>query len=468
MTAKGADGLANVSEWQGKSVVVIGLGIEGEDLARYFAGQGAAVTVSDAKDASALAQRIAALDGLGVRFRLGGNDPADIIEADLVCLSQSVPQSNPAVVAARSFSKPLETGTTLFLKQFPGPIVGITGSSGKTTTTSLVDAIFAAAGRDHVLGGNIGRGLMSLLAPAGKQTWAVLEISHTQLALTENSPRVAALLGVTPNHLDQFSWAEYINLKRKIFAFQTAGDTVVFNADDPISNQLRAGLNTAAEVFLFSLETDHGASGSFLRDQAIWWRRGDREEPAVSISDVPLRGPHNLANVAAATAIAAACDIDPEAVGRAVRAFSPPPHRLEFVANVNGIDFFNDSIATTPERALAALRSFDQPSVLLLGGRDKQLPLDGLMDEISRRCRAVITFGESGMALAQAADQTGAPVVRATALSEAVESALAQAQPGDVVLLSPACTSFDAYENFEQRGVEFRELVALLPKGEPR
>lgn len=457
-----------MSEWQDKKVAVIGLGIEGEDLARYFAGQGAVVTVSDTKDAEALAQRISALDGLGVRFRLGGNDPADIIDADLVCLSQGVPQSNPAVVAARDFSKPVESGTTLFFKQFPGPIVGITGSSGKTTTTSLVDAIFTAAGREHVLGGNIGQGLMSLLEGASVATWAVVEISHTQLVLTERSPQFAALLGVTPNHLDQFSWQEYIELKRKIFAFQQTGDTVVFNADDEISNQLRANLDTGADVFLFSIETDHGASGAFLRDDAVWWRRGDRIEAVVRIDDVPLRGVHNLANVAAATAIAAACDIEPEAVGRAVRAFKPPPHRLEFVASLSGVDFFNDSIATTPERALAALRSFDQPSVLLLGGRDKQLPLDSLMREVGSRCRAVVTFGESGPVMAHAAEQTGVTVIRADALSTAVEAAANAAQPGDVVLLSPACTSFDAHQNFEQRGADFRELVAMLSKGEAR
>lgn len=457
-----------MSEWQGKQVFVIGLGIEGEDLARYFAGQGADVTVSDTKDAEALEQRIQQLAGLGVRFRLGGNDPADVLDADLVCVSQGVPQSNPAVAAARNFSKRLETGTTLFLSQFPGPIVGITGSSGKTTTTSLVDAIFTAAGREHVLGGNIGQGLMSLLEGASVTTWAVVEISHTQLVLTERSPQVAALLGITPNHLDQFSWEEYIQLKRKIFAFQKAGDTVVFNAADPISRELRSNLETAAQVYLFSIEADHGASGAFLRDGAVWWRRGDRNEAAVSISDIPLRGSHNLANVAAATAIAAACNIEPRAVGRAVRAFKAPPHRLEFVAKVNGADFFNDSIATTPERALAALRAFDQPSVLLLGGRDKQLPLDSLMSEVSRRCRAVVAFGESGLAMAHAAQQTGVTVVRTATLSQAVEAASAQAQAGDVVLLSPACTSFDAYENFEQRGADFRELVASLAKGEPR
>ena len=456
-----------MSEWQGKNVLVIGLGIEGEDLARYFARQGAAVAVSDTKDSEALAQRINALDGLGISFRLGGNDPADVLDADLVCVSQGVPQSNPAVAAARNFSKPLATGYTLFLEKFPGPIVGITGSSGKTTTTSLVDAIFTAAGREHVLGGNIGRGLMSLLDGSSSKTWAVVEISHTQLVLARSSPRIAALLGITPNHLDQFSWEEYVELKRKIFAFQQTGDMVVFNTDDEISNQLRANLNTGAEVFLFSLETDHGASGAFLRDDAVWWRNGDGSEAAVRIGDVPLRGSHNLANVAAATAIAAACDISPEAVGRAVRAFKPPPHRLEFVANVNGVEFFNDSIATTPERALAALRAFDQSSVLLLGGRDKQLPLDSLMSEITRRCRAVIAFGESGVTMADAAERTGVTVVRSGSLSEAVKAASVQAQAGDVVLLSPACTSFDAHENFEQRGADFRELVALLAQGNP-
>ena len=190
--------------------------------------------------------------------------------------------------------------------------------------------------------------------------------------------------------------------------------------------------------------------------------------PAVAVADIPLRGVHNVANVAAAAAVAAACAIGPEAVARAVPAFKAPPHRLEFVARVAGVDYFNDSIATAPERTLAGLRSFDEPVVLLLGGRDKNLPLDDLMAEAARRCRAIVCFGEAAPLFARAAAAAGIAVERVDSLTAAVEAARSLAQEGDVVLLSPACTSFDAYANFEQRGDDFRRLVAPLPEGHGR
>jgi UDP-N-acetylmuramoylalanine--D-glutamate ligase len=459
--------MTDKQDWQGKKVTIIGLGIEGEDMARYFAGHGAAVTVTDRKPASALRERMDALHGLAIDYRLGGTDVSSVAGANLVCVSQSVPLDNELVLAAKRQGSRIESMTSLFLELYPGPVAGITGSSGKTTTTSLVDAIFSAAGRPHVLGGNIGVGLMQLLAeaerrrlPEGVAFWAVLEISHTQLQLTRRSPQVAALLNVTPNHLDQFSWEEYVALKRNIFAHQAAADAVVLNADDPVSRQLRP--QAKGRVFLFSVGGDPGGDGAFLQDGRVYWRRDGRTEGVIAASAIPLRGFHNVANVAAATAIAAACEIGPEAVGAAVRSFRPPEHRLELVARVGGVDYYNDSIATAPERTLAALRSFEDAVVLLLGGREKSLPLGEMLDEAKRRCRAIVCFGESGPALAAAVKARGIPVFRRATLAEAFEVAAAEARRGDVVLLSPACTSFDAYDNFEQRGVEFRNLVAQL------
>jgi UDP-N-acetylmuramoylalanine--D-glutamate ligase len=456
--------MTDKQDWRGKKVTVVGLGIEGEDLARYFAGRGASVTVSDMKSREALAKRVTELEPLGVRFSLGGNDPADTSGADLVCVSQGVPLEIPALEAARARGVCLESILSLFLDLYPGPVVGITGSSGKTTTTSLVDAIFTTAGRRHVLGGNIGIGLMSLVDEARPDAWAVIEVSHSQLVMVRRSPQIACLLNVTPNHLDRFSWQEYVDLKRRIFAYQRPEDAVVFNADDPMSGQLRP--EAKGRVFLFGSAGDHGSDGAFAAGGAIYWRRDGLTEKALNVNEVPLRGAHNVANVVAATAIAAACDIGAEAVRRAVGAFQPPPHRLELVARVDGVDYYNDSIATAPERTLAALRSFDEASVLLLGGRDKKLPLDDLAREAARRCRAVVCFGESGPALAKGMAGAGVPVETVKALAPAVERAHALARPGDVVLLSPACTSFDAYDNFEQRGVDFRQIVSTLGRGD--
>jgi UDP-N-acetylmuramoylalanine--D-glutamate ligase len=352
---------------------------------------------------------------------------------------------------------------TLFLDRWQGPVCGITGSSGKTTTTSLVDAIFTAAGRSHVLGGNIGRGLLAHLENASPAAWAVLELSHTQLVLTRTSPDVAALTNVTPNHLDQFTWEEYVGLKRKIFAFQDESGRAVFNLDDPVSQELRP--DARGRVFLFSTAGDHGSDGAYVEEGAVYWRLDGRTERVIDTAAIPLRGAHNIANVSAATAIAAACEIGPEAVETAVRGFKAPAHRIELVATVNGVQYYNDSIATAPERTLAALRSFDEPIVLLLGGREKHLPLDDLMAEAKARCRAAVCFGEAGPLFADACEAAGIETVRVGPLADAVEAASRVAQQGDVVLLSPACTSFDAYPNFEARGVDFRALVSRLPQG---
>lgn len=455
--------MTDKQEWLGKNITVVGLGIEGEDLARYFASAGAHVTVSATATAEAARPRIEALAGLDIQFRLGGNDVSHIEGADLVAVSQGVPQGIPMLRAARERGIPIESMMTLFLDRWPGPVCGITGSSGKTTTTSLVAAIFEAAGRRHILGGNIGRGLLGHLEQGTADAWAVLEMSHTQLVLTRTSPDVAAVTNVTPNHLDQFTWEEYVGLKRKIFEFQDAGQRAVFNLDDPVSSEFRH--LAAARTFLFSTAADHGQDGAFLTDGTIYWRLDGRTEAVIDARSVPLRGSHNIANVTAATAIAAACEIEPDAVARAVRAFKAPAHRIELVDTVKGVAWYNDSIATAPERTLAALRSFDEPIVLLLGGRDKHLPLEELMVEAKARCRGVVCFGESGPLLADAAEAAGLSPVRVGNLSEAVEAAAQLAKPGDVVLLSPACTSFDAYPNFEQRGIEFSALVSRLSQG---
>jgi UDP-N-acetylmuramoylalanine--D-glutamate ligase len=456
------------NDWQGKRVTVVGgLGIEGQDLTRYFARHGARVTVSDMRTAGQAPAAVAALRPLGVDLHLGPHDPADGINADLVAVTQGAPLSNPIVVAAREHAVEVASMASLFFDRYPGPVCGITGSSGKTTTTSLVDQIFTAADKDHVLGGNIGRGLMALLDDALAARWAVVEVSHTQLQLTKRSPHVAALLRITPNHLDAFTWDEYVALKRRIYELQTPDDIAVFNADDPVSRDLVS--QARGETLRFSVEADPGTDGAYYAAGTIFWRRHGRTERCVEASEITLRGFHNVANVTGATAIAAACDIGPVAIAAAVREFKAPEHRLEFVARVNGASYYNDSIATSPERTVAALRSFQEPIVLLLGGREKHLPLEEMLDEVSKHCRAVVCFGEAGPLMADACQGTPVPVDLVSSLPDAISAAQSRAREGDVVLLAPACTSFDAYDNFEQRGIEFRRLVhELAPERTPR
>ena len=452
----------------GKRVTVIGLGIEGVDVARYAAAHGSAVSVTDTRPAGSLAGRIRELEGLPITYALGTDGTQAVATSDIVFVSQSVPLDAPAVRTARERGVPVSSMTRWFFERCPGPTIGITGSSGKTTTTSLVAAMLDAGGTPHIVGGNIGTGLLGMLDGMDGRTWGVVEISHTQLQLLERGPHVAGILNITPNHLDRFSWEEYVALKERIVRGQTADDYVVLNLHDELSPEI--ALATPATAWHFTPDDDLPGNGTFVRDGALFLRRDAIEEMLLPADEIPLRGAHNVENVLAAAALAAIAGVRGEDIARAVRAFRPVPHRLEFVAEVDGVRYVNDSIASTPERALAGMRAFVEPLVLLLGGKDKDLPKDELAEEALRRCGGIVFFGADG-ALMEAAVEAHAmdvpqeerpQTVRVATLTEAVRAASEMAENGDVVLLSPACTSFDAYANFEERGEEFRRLVRAM------
>ncbi len=459
--------------FRGRRVTVVGLGIEGVDAVRFFVGKGAHVTVSDAKPPERLARQLARIEGLPVRLSLGGNDPDVLADSDYLFVSQGVPLDLPGIVQARQRGVPVLSMMALFLELCPGPVVGITGSNGKTTTTALLGEMFRYEGLPHVVGGNIGVGLLETLPLVRPYTWAVLEISHTQLQLTSRSPHVAAVLNITPNHLDRFAWDQYRALKANIVRYQGPGDWAVLGYDCEESKSLAA--KVASRVVFFSVQDIEG-EGAFVQRGYAVWRCGGRQRRLFPVSTVRLPGHHNLENALAAAAMACVCGISPESIARAVATFRGVEHRLELVASAEGIEYYNDSIATTPERTLAGMRCFDRPLVLLLGGRDKHLPLEELAEEACRRCRAVVFFGESGPKLEEAVAEAAwrlPPEARPVLVLErdlegAVAAARRLARPGDVVLLSPACTSFDAYENFEERGRHFRALVqSLLREGAP-
>ncbi len=456
----------------GKRVTVVGLGIEGADVATYAATHGASVTVSDSKSPEALAARMQQLEGLQITYALGRLSNEDIAGSDIVFVSQGVPLDLPPIAEARERGVALDSMTRYFMAHCPGPMIGISGSSGKTTTTSLVAAIMAAGGRAYRVGGNIGNGLLGLLDGMDERTWAVLEISHTQLQLTDRSPHVAAVLNVTPNHLDRFGWDEYVALKQKIVRFQSADDHAVFNLDEDVSAAMAA--LTPAHHWFFTLRESVPGDGAFVRDGAIFLRRGNVVEMLLPVAGIPLRGIHNVENVLAASTIAAAAGMGVDAIAEAVRAFVPVPHRLEVVAEVGGVRYVNDSIASTPERTLAGIRSFEEPLVLLLGGKDKDLPKEELAQEVLRRCAGIVFFGADGPLLEAVVEANAMSVpyeerpmtARVATLAEAMRAARGMASPGDVVLLSPAATSFDAYSNFEERGEEFRRLVSEMSEEE--
>ncbi len=361
--------------------------------------------------------------------------------------------------------------TKLFLEQCPGPVIGITGSNGKTTTTALVAAMFKAADRKHVVGGNIGTGLLGLLECITPETTAILELSHSQLETAERSPHIACVLNVTPNHLDRYSWDEYMALKLKIVLQQTNKDIAVLNLDDEIVCSFAT--ETPAKIVWYSAHgIPNGEKTAFVHKEAIWWRQGNVDTKIVTLNEIPLRGAHNVQNVLAAIAVAGAAGLPADAMTNTIREFKPIEHRLELVAKVGGASYYNDTIATTPERTLAALASFDERIVLLIGGREKHLPLEDFAERAVARCAAIICFGESAAlfeeALASAAGEADSDLAieRAETLAEAVEAARDLAHQDDVVLLSPACASYDAYDNFEERGDHFRSLVRELLKEE--
>ena len=450
-------------ELKGKRATVIGLGREGISLVRFLAERGAQITVSDMKTAEQLRDSLAQIEGLPVKLSLGKNRIADTMEVDIVYVSPGVPLDIPPLVAARERGIPISSSTKLFFQFCPAPIIGITGSSGKTTTTSLVGNIFKEAGRDVFVGGNIGLPLLDKLPEITSASWVVLELSSFQLILMEQSPHAATITNITPNHLDMHpSMEHYIWAKQNILRYQTTRDFAVLNYDDPLMRSIAA--DCPSQVIFFSQTRELEPEGAFLREGQIMTRYGGREEALLSTQDIKLLGRHNIDNVLTACALATVCGIESEPIARAVTSFKGVEHRLELVAHIKGVAYYNDSIATTPDRTVAGLRAFNQPAILLAGGRDKHLPLETMSEVVAERCKSVILYGEAAQAFEEALSaQPGHPqIVRSPSFAEAVSTAYRLAVPGDVVLLSPACASFDLFANFEERGHEFKRLVARL------
>jgi UDP-N-acetylmuramoylalanine--D-glutamate ligase len=461
MATRNGEAGAVAPDVRGRRVLVYSLGIEGRDLARWLLKNGASVTISDTRSEAQLAAAGATAPE-GVERVVSGGALLDANGFDMVAVSQSILRYDPALGRARELGIPVTSQMRLFLQLCPAPVIGITGSSGKSTTTALVGAMAAEAGVDHIVGGNIGEALLGRLDEIQPATVVILEISHTQLQYTDRSPAIAAVTNVTPNHLDQFSWDEYVGLKRNILSHQRTDDTAVMNADDHTSRALMAAVR--GRLVRCSLAGEVPGDGAWLDNRTVMLRQGGREAEAIlKRDDVRLRGDHNMANVVMACAIGASAGFPAEAMARAVASFRGVPHRLEVVGAAGGATWVNDSIATSPERTMAGLKAFSEPVVLLLGGREKHLPLDLLQELAGKRCRAVVCFGEAGPLFHDAMRHTSAVTRLVSTLEEAVMAAVDLAHEGDVVLLSPAGTSFDAYPSFEVRGEAFRRLVRALP-----
>ena len=458
----------------GSKVVVLGLARQGTAAAAFLARIGAEVTVSDVREESALVEPLQRLKGLPISFELGGHPARLLAGADLVCLSGGVPVDAPVVHEAQRRGIPLTNDAQLFLERCPARVVGITGSAGKTTTTALVGEMARAAGMSAWVGGNIGNPLIGDLERMEPEDCVVLELSSFQLEIMTVSPEVAAVLNITPNHLDRHKTMEaYIAAKRRIVSHQRPSDAVLLGYDD--ANARNLADDAPARISWFSLPEEK-EDGAFGPGGKLTVRSAGVESAVCSHEDVRLLGRHNLLNVLAACALAQAVSVPVQAMRQVATSFTGVEHRLEFVADVRGARWYNDSIATAPERSLAALRSFDSPIVLLAGGRDKNLMWNEFAAEVTRRVRHVITFGEAGPMIARLFDGQVSGEARADAvagvllegvtetqtLEDAVVAAATVARAGDVVLLSPGGTSFDAFQDFEERGDRFRQLVADL------
>lgn len=454
--------------WNHKRVVILGLARQGMALARYLVQQGARVVVSDIRPAGQLAETLAGLSDLTIEYALGGH-PATLLDgADLLCLSGGVPAGVPLAQEARRRGIALSNDSQIFLEAAPCRVMGITGSAGKTTTTTLTGQILAAAGRRTWVGGNIGNPLIADLGRMTPADIAVMELSSFQLEIMTVSPQVAGVLNLTPNHLDRHGTLEiYSAAKSRILRHQGRDGLAVLGRDDEAVRGLAAAAR--GTVWWFSAR-EPVAAGACVRESAMYFRGAEREQRVCAMSDIRLRGEHNVLNVLAACALSGAAGAPPAVMREVIASFPGVAHRLELVRDWRGVRWFNDSIATAPERVVAALRSFEEPIVLLAGGRDKQLPWDDFARAARQNTRIVVAFGECAGLIEQAAlrENTARPgprplrVVRCGRMAEAVGQAAELAQPGDVVLLSPGGTSFDEFKDFEERGRRFREMVNNL------
>jgi UDP-N-acetylmuramoylalanine--D-glutamate ligase len=464
-------------QFYGKHATVVGLAREGIALVRYLADQGAHITISDSKTEAELAASLAAIQGIPARLSLGGHFSEDFRQADIIFISAGIPTDLPPLVEARQLGVPISSITRLFFELCPAPIIGITGSSGKTTTTTLIGEFLKAQGdRQVIVGGNIGRTVLGDLPQITPDSIVVLEMSFNQLEIMDSSPHIALLLNITPNHLDRCGTMEvYAECKRQILYHQHPDDFAILNPDNPLSAESRAC--TPGNVLWFSRE--HPVEvGAFLEDGWYVFRDFDGRQTRICRADQTIiPGDHNRENVLAAIAATSLVGVQPAAMSRVISSFPGVAHRLQYVAEVNGVRYINDSIATAPERMMAALKVYEQqnqPLVLIAGGRDKHLPWEECAERIVRQVHALVLLGEateliySAVSAARqripASEQVLEEIYRATSMADAVHGAASLARPGDVVLLSPGGTSFDLFIDFADRGEQFaREVKRLNP-----
>jgi len=446
-------------ELKGKKVLVVGMGRSGLAAAMFLRRKGAQVTVSDVRSAAALSREIPALIEAGIMVEAGGHGLLTFRRQDLIVVSPGVPMETPELAQAKAFGLPVIGELELAAQFLRGPILAITGSNGKTTTTALLGDILASGGLPTQVGGNIGVPVVDLIEASSEQGWSVLEVSSFQLESTQTfHPRIAVILNITPDHLDRHgSFENYAQAKERIFRSQTSADALVLNADNP--RTVAIGARATARVYLFSMQGEV-AQGAWVRDGHVVFRASAEAETeaVLPVASIPLKGTHNVENILAAVCAARLAGVDSAIIARVITEFRAVEHRIEFVARHNGVEYYNDSKATNVDAAAKAIAAFPAGVHLILGGKDKNSNYAELEALLRSRVRAVYTIG-SAAAKIESHIRGMVPIVSCETLERSVAAAGAAALPGDIVLLSPACSSFDQFENYEQRGQVFKQLV---------
>lgn len=455
--------MSDILNVAGKKVLIIGAARSGIACAKFFAARGAVVAINDRKPIEQWSANAVALknDGVGC---IAGELPSWLLDnVELVVVSPGVPVKSIPVRYAERAGVEVIGEVELASRYLKGRMVAITGTNGKTTTTALIGELLKNSGLPTQVGGNIGTALISLVESSRDDGWTVVEVSSFQLeTIKEFHPSVALVLNVTPNHMDRYeSLTDYAAAKHRVFMNQTSGDVAVLNADDEIVSSWASGLRGHVVKFSVARELEEGL---FLRGQEIVSRTRDGERTLMMRDEMKLRGLHNIENVLASLAAGLACGASPESMRNTVRLFEPVEHRLEPVAEINGVRFYNDSKATSVDATLKALEAFaEDPGkvVLILGGRGKQAPYAPLARLVSEHVRQLVLIGEDAETIENELGQY-APSQRATDMHDAVRLSSQFAQRGDIVLLAPACASFDMFESFEHRGKVFKEAVSSL------
>ena len=450
-------------EIAGRKVLVIGAARSGIASARFLAQRGAIVALNDRKPLAQWPAAALELKALGVGH-IAGDPPSWLLDQiDLVVISPGVPTKAIPIRYADRRGAEVIGEIELASRFLRGQVVAVTGSNGKTTTTALIGEMLRDAQINVQVGGNIGNALISLTESSSEDGWSVVEVSSFQLeTIVDFHPTVAAVLNVTPNHMDRYdALTDYAAAKHRVFTNQTAGDVAILNADDEIVSSWASGLRAHVVQFSTRRELEEGL---FLRGRDLVSRTRDGERVLVTRDEMQLRGTHNVENVLAAMAAGLACGAAPESLRETVGRFRPVEHRLEEVAEIKGVRFFNDSKATSVDATLKALEAFaGEPGkvVLILGGRGKQAPYAPLVPLVSELVRKMILIGEDAPAIERELE-SAAPFEHAADMHDAVERAFTVAEAGDIVLLAPACASFDMFESFEHRGRVFKDEVGNL------